>query len=134
MNETSPSSARHGSSGPVVRRHLKRGWLVGLAGALALIGGVVLSVKVFGAGPVRPASASRSAPGTVEEFHYLAAQSTNYCGLRPEGIASHAKSGRLQGSCCTAMDLATYQAQVRQLREYRAISVIPKDPYDIPVP
>ena len=40
---------------------------------------------------------------------------------------------RIQGSCCSAMDLHRYQEQVEGLKKYAEISQIPSDPYDVPV-
>src|SRR5712691_6864105 len=134
MKGTEPSPARHGLRSPLSGRRRARRWVVGLTAALALIGTALLGVKVFGVGSARSGATSGHAPGTAQEFHYLAAQSSNYCSLWPEAIASYSRSGRLQGSCCNPMDLATYQAQVRELKQYGDIVVIPPDPYDVPVP
>ena len=71
--------------------------------------------------------------GTSAAFRYLAAQSSNRCELEPRSLLQMANKGRLQGSCCSPMDLAAYQSQVRGLRAYRDIVQIPRDPYDIPV-
>lgn len=105
-----------------------------LAVGLAVIGGVVLGIMLFAARSAPLSAGSPYAPGTVKEFHYLAAQGSNFCALQPEMIASYSKSGRLQGSCCNAMDLETYQGQVRDLKRYGNVSAIPRDPYDVPVP
>jgi hypothetical protein len=86
-------------------------------------------------GPL-PNVSSRSAPfadGTVAKFRYLAAKSSNSCGLRAQGVSALSDNQRLQGSCCTAMDRASYLAQVRGLRRYAAMPEIPRDPYDISV-
>ncbi len=122
MMDPSPSPSARGSrrllSG---RRHAVR-WAVGLTATLAITGTSLLGIKVLGAGSPRPSTAQGRGPGTPQEFRYLAARSSNYCSLRPEAIASYARSGRLQGSCCNPMDLATYQAQVRELQRYRGTS------------
>jgi hypothetical protein len=44
-----------------------------------------------------------------------------------------ASNGRLQGSCCSRMDLHRYREQLQGLRRYRDIPEVPRDPYDIPV-
>lgn len=38
---------------------------------------------------------------------------------------------RLQGSCCSPMDLHRYTEQVQGLKKYSGIAKIPSDPYDI---
>lgn len=40
---------------------------------------------------------------------------------------------RIQGSCCSPMDLHRYQEQVAGLKQYADIHQIPSDPYDVPV-
>jgi len=40
---------------------------------------------------------------------------------------------RIQGSCCSRMDLHKYQEQVESLQKYADIPQIPEDPYDVPV-
>jgi len=40
---------------------------------------------------------------------------------------------RIQGSCCSPMDLHRYQEQVEGLKKYTDIPQIPGDPYDVPV-
>lgn len=40
---------------------------------------------------------------------------------------------RIQGSCCSPMDLHRYQEQVAGLKQYIDIHQIPSDPYDVPV-
>lgn len=47
--------------------------------------------------------------------------------IRNGSIASE----RIQGSCCTPMDLHTYSEQVEGLKKYADIPEIPPDPYDI---
>jgi hypothetical protein len=45
---------------------------------------------------------------------------------------SYPPGQRLQGSCCSPMNLTRYERQVAALRRYAAIPQIPSDPYDIP--
>lgn len=40
---------------------------------------------------------------------------------------------RIQGSCCSRMDMHKYQEQVEGLKKYADIPQIPADPYDVPV-
>lgn len=70
--------------------------------------------------------------GSVEKFEFLAKQRSNICGLQPTSVASYADEARLQGSCCSPMDLHRYQEQVAGLTKYAKFAQIPADPYDIP--
>ncbi len=40
-------------------------------------------------------------------------------------------SARLQGSCCSPMDMNKYSDQITGLKSYADIAPIPKDPYDV---
>jgi hypothetical protein len=78
-------------------------------------------------------TAAPAAPGTATRFAVLSKASSNQCGLRAAALSSIARRGRLQGSCCSRMDLHRYREQVRALRRYADVAEIPRDPYDIPV-
>ena len=67
-----------------------------------------------------------------DKFTYLNQQHTNAC-TGPGFINSKTDTDRLQGSCCSAMNLHRYTEQVQNLKQYAAIAQIPPDPYDIPV-
>lgn len=69
--------------------------------------------------------------GTEERFTYLSQQRSSTCSLQPETIATYPDEQRIQGSCCSPMDLHRYQEQVEALNTYAHISQIPEDPYDI---
>lgn len=74
------------------------------------------------------------AAGSKEKFEYLAKQTSNSCGLVSAGlVTSFSEDERIQGSCCSLMDLHRYQEQVEKLKKYSKFSQIPEDPYDIPV-
>jgi cytochrome oxidase Cu insertion factor (SCO1/SenC/PrrC family) len=66
-------------------------------------------------------------------FDLLSRQHSNKCSLRPESLDSIAVHGRLQGSCCSAMDFQRYVRQMHGLRTYARVAEIPTDPYDVPV-
>ena len=72
---------------------------------------------------------------TVAEwtFAFLRLQHTNDCSLQPTDLAQMAAGTRLQGSCCTPIDLGRYARQIAGLRAYAALREVPRDPYDIPV-
>ncbi len=106
--------------------------------ALGLL--IALVVVVGGSGrqhsgaDTRAGAPAGDAPlaGTPASFTYLAAQNSNRCDLQPSELLRYPDSRRLQGSCCQAMDRATYEGQLRKLRAYAGVSAIPANPYDIP--
>jgi len=73
-------------------------------------------------------------PGSEVAFNHLSNQRSNICGLQPEAVLGYTDEMRLQGSCCSLMDLHRYQEQVEGLRQYADIRQIPVDTYDMPVP
>jgi len=70
--------------------------------------------------------------GTKEKFEYLSSQQSSYCGLQSTTVDSYSDEERIQGACCSSMDLHRYQEQVEELKKYKEIEVIPEDPYDMP--
>ena len=107
---------------------------VAVLGVVAVVGlATVLGVHLFESGAPPATQTSRSQPGTAAAFAYLSAQHSNYCSLSPEKVMDYADDSRLQGACCSAMDIAKYEWQVKGLRRYSSIQEIPQDPYDISV-
>lgn len=76
-------------------------------------------------------------PSVHQRFALLSAATTDVCQDMGhlQAIVDYMDSlpagARLQGSCCTPMDMARYRAQIAGLRRYQAIPEIPPDPYDI---
>ena len=65
-------------------------------------------------------------------FDYLSQQTTNACLGGKDYASSLSPDGkRIQGSCCSLMDLHSYQEQIEGLKEYAEYEIIPPDPYDI---
>jgi len=64
-------------------------------------------------------------------FDFLRRQHSNRCGMPASALNAMAPGARLQGSCCFPMDFRSYLNQVRDLKRYAAVALIPKDPYDI---
>jgi hypothetical protein len=76
------------------------------------------------------------ATGTKEAFDYLSTTKTatsSFCGLQPTTVDGFSDEDNIQGACCGAMDFHRYQEQVESLKQYKDISQIPEDPYNIPV-
>lgn len=48
-----------------------------------------------------------------------------------QSIDAMPDTGRLQGSCCSPMDMHRYAEQVAGLKKYKDIGEVPPDPYDI---
>lgn len=70
--------------------------------------------------------------GSQEKFDFLSKKSSNRCGLLGEEIiSSFSDEQRIQGSCCSLMNLHRYQEQVEELKKFSDVREIPQDPYDI---
>ena len=110
-----------------------------VAGVTALLV-VVAAAAAFHLHTVQPADGSVSAaapaanPGTPIMFAYLASQHTNFCSLERSTVEADPDTMHIQGACCSALDMAKYQEQVRDLRQFADISQIAPDPYNVPVP
>ena len=113
---------------------------IGLGLILAAVGAAsITGFKVFNFSPARPQSGpaasqdgSALAAGSDAKFQYLAAQSTNSCGLQADTVMGYADSVHIQGACCNPMVMDNYRAQVQGLQQFAEVPAIPKDPYDIP--
>ena len=117
--------------------HHRRRTRVGLVTLAAVVAAAAAALMVRGVAPSTmptPMAASDTSRGTTMGFAYLAAQHSNFCSLARSTVESDPAAMRLQGACCSAMDLAKYQMQVRELRTFTAIPQIPPDPYNIAVP
>lgn len=96
----------------------------------------VMIVIVFGAAlpPQKGLAAEEFRDEPLRQrFEYLSKNGNSNCSRQfRESIATMPVMTRLRGSCCSPMDEHRYLEQVRGLRKYRDIAVIPADPYDIP--
>jgi hypothetical protein len=74
-------------------------------------------------------------PNIVERFEFLSQNGNSSCSRSfRDSIADMPADARLQGSCCSEMDLHRYSEQVAGLKQYSDISEIPPDPYDVTAP
>lgn len=65
-------------------------------------------------------------------FDYLSKNGNSSCSaLFQNSIPLMPDDARLQGSCCSPMNLHRYKEQVGGLKKYKHIPDIPPDPYDI---
>lgn len=68
------------------------------------------------------------------KFAELSKNGNSTCsGTFKDSILTMPDDARLQGSCCSPMDLHRYSEQVIGLEKYKDIPEIPSDPYDVDV-
>lgn len=66
------------------------------------------------------------------KFDYLSKNGNSACSQSFQtSIPAMADNARLQGSCCSPMNMHRYQEQVEGLKKYQDFPEIPADPYDI---
>ncbi|RUU00040.1 hypothetical protein EOD23_24025 [Mesorhizobium sp. USDA-HM6] len=71
-------------------------------------------------------------PGLEKRFQDLSRNGNSNCSAKfTESIATMPPMSRITGSCCSPMEMKRYVEQVNGLAKYRAIEMIPPDPYDI---
>ncbi|MDX8477962.1 hypothetical protein RFN28_05620 [Mesorhizobium sp. VK24D] len=76
---------------------------------------------------------AEDAPGLAGRFQDLSRNGNATCSAKfTESIATMPPMSRIKGSCCSPMEMKRYGEQVKGLVKYRAIMMIPPDPYDIP--
>ncbi len=96
--------------------------------ALLLVGGAwyFSSAKQNGSLPLAVNTAFAA------KFDLLSTNGNSSCsGAFTQSIDGMPDTGRLQGSCCSPMDMHRYTEQVTGLEKYKDIPEIPSDPYDI---
>ncbi len=71
-------------------------------------------------------------PALKARFEYLSTNGNSNCTTAFfRSIPKMTVVNRLQGSCCSPMDLERYGEQIEGLKAYAAIAEIPANPYDI---
>jgi len=74
-------------------------------------------------------------PAVRQQFEWLSKNGNSNCSSEfVTSIAGMPISARLQGSCCSEMNLERYAKQIDDLKRFAAFSEIPSDPYDVPAP
>src|ERR671919_3121732 len=106
--------------------------------ALLFILAAGLLVAALGAGllvgrPVAEANTATRVPEDVRaRFDYLSQNGNSNCSSQfIEAIPAMPVVARLQGSCCSPMNLHRYSEQLEGLKAHRNIGLVPRDPYDI---
>jgi hypothetical protein len=96
--------------------------------ALLLVGGAwYLSLTKKNGSPPLVADTALAA-----KFDMLSKNGNSSCsGSFKDSIDNMPEGSRLQGSCCSPMDMHRYEEQVTGLTKYQDIPEIPSDPYDI---
>ena len=104
-------------------------FLVSLTVAIGALAAMVIAVS-------HTVSAAPQEPGDLRgTFEYLSTHGNSNCSQEfMDTIPSMAVDARLQGSCCSPMDLHRYSEQVEGLKAFADIVLIPPNPYDIPAP
>lgn len=99
--------------------------------ARVVIACAVAAVIVLAAAGVE--AAAPDGRGPTARFRYLSTHGNSSCSSAfMASIASMPEIARLQGSCCSPMQLQRYVHQTQGLEKYRDVAEIPSDPYDIP--
>lgn len=99
--------------------------------ARVLIAWAIVAIIVLAAAAVEAAAPDMS--GSTARFQYLSTHGNSSCSSAfMASIAAMPEIARLQGSCCSPMQLQRYTQQIRDLTKYRNMGEIPPDPYDIP--
>ena len=72
-------------------------------------------------------------PAIAKRFEYLSNNGNSNCSTAfMKSIPNMPMVARLQGSCCSPMNLEHYAKQLEGLKTWSAVAEIPPDPYDIP--
>lgn len=106
-------------------------------GAIALV--VIAGALFLGDAPGSQDGKDRDTVGITNtalaaQFEDLSIKTTNSCGGGKQAVYALSEDGRLQGSCCEAMDAHSYEEQITGLKEtYSEYDIIPPDPYDVSV-
>lgn len=84
--------------------------------------------------PSRAAEVAIS-PDVRQRFEWLSKNGNSDCSFEfLKSIAKMPASARLQGSCCSEMDLHHYAEQIAGLKRFSGFPEIPADPYNIEAP
>ncbi len=82
--------------------------------------------------PQQEQAASPINTALAAKFDYLSRNGNSSCSATfRDSIPSKPDDARLQGSCCSPMNMHRYSEQVEGLKKYSNIPEIPLDPYDI---
>lgn len=96
--------------------------------AALLVGGAFYFIR-----PKQPGQSSgMTNTALAAKFEELSAKGNSSCSATfTSSIDSMSDSGRIQGSCCSPMNMHRYTEQTEGLKKYNNIPEIPPDPYDV---
>ena len=87
-----------------------------------------LLIAALAAGSMNARAEATPDPDVVKRFEFLGENGNSFCSRAfRDSIADMPASARLQGSCCTEMDLHRYSEQVEGLKQYSHIAEVPPD-------
>ena len=90
-------------------------------------GGVVFALLQLAVG-----TKVSAADALASQFDFLSKNGNSNCTKAfLDSIPTMPKDARLQGSCCSPMELTRYVKQIKELTKYKVNSDIPPNPYDI---
>jgi hypothetical protein len=94
----------------------------------------LLLIAIMGVSGTPPALADQAIdPAIAKQFEHLSNNGNSNCSAAfMKSIPSMSMVARLQGSCCSPMNLEHYAKQLEGLKTWSAVAEIPPDPYDIP--
>ena len=100
---------------------------------MVVVGGVFGAATVVSFPKGSNSAFAADDPELAKRFKDLSQNGNSTCSAKfTESIATMPAMSRITGSCCSPMELKRYGEQVKGLTKYRAIPMIPSDPYDIP--
>lgn len=95
----------------------------------------VLLIAVLAAGAISARAEAIPDPDIIERFEFLSQNGNSSCSRAfRDSIVAMPTSARLQGSCCSEMNLHRYSEQIEGLKQFRRVADIPPDPYDVAGP
>ena len=99
-----------------------------------IIGFILIGGTWYFSSPKKEGLAFGTNTALAAKFDMLSRAGNSSCsGVFNNSIDSMPNNSRLQGSCCSPMDMHRYEEQVTGLKKFIDIPEIPSDPYDIDV-
>ena len=97
--------------------------MLSIVAVLSILGGLAASCSKEGAA---------ISPETEKKFEFLSQNGNSSCSSAfMDSIATMPETARLQGSCCSEMNLHRYNEQTEGLKQFSKLPIIPPDPYDV---
>jgi hypothetical protein len=95
----------------------------------------LLLIAALVAGSMTARAEATPDPEIIKRFEFLSQNGNSSCSRSfRDSIADLPADARLQGSCCSEMNLHRYSEQIEGLKQYSDIPDVPPDPYDVAAP